>query len=65
MGDQLDRWLLLTLVTVVALSVLPTGLHVLHRDREQLRRWVHPLETGRSPVAVAERVVPDLPEPAE
>ena len=35
-GEELDRWLLLILAVVVALSVLPTAIHVFRANREEI-----------------------------
>ena len=39
MGEPLDRWLLLILAGVVALSLLPTALHLVHHNREGIKAW--------------------------
>ena len=35
-GEQLDRYLLIILVVVVALSVLPTAIHIFRNNREEI-----------------------------
>jgi membrane-associated protein len=36
MGEELDRWLLLVLVVVFLLSILPTAIHILRNEREEV-----------------------------
>ena len=36
MGDALDRWLLVILVIVVLVSLLPSIIHVLRHNREEV-----------------------------
>lgn len=59
MGEQLDRWLFLILVGVVALSVVPTAIHLVRTHRERLDPRASPFDTGRSTVPLAEPIEPD------
>ena len=36
LGDELDRWLLIILAVVVLLSVLPTAIHLVRHNREEI-----------------------------
>ena len=46
MGEQLDRWLLVVLAVVFTLSILPTAIHILRHNREEV--WARVRSRGRS-----------------
>jgi membrane-associated protein len=57
LGEQLDRWLLVVLVIVFALSVLPTAIHLYRANREEVNARVRSLgRRGAEPTP--EAVVP-------
>jgi membrane-associated protein len=58
MGEQLDRWLLVVLAVVFLLSVLPTAIHILRHNREEIAARVRSRgRQGASVVAVADETV--------
>jgi membrane-associated protein len=40
MGEQLDRWLLVVLAVVFALSILPTAIHLYRHNRDEVHARV-------------------------
>ena len=56
MGEQLDRWLLVVLVIVFALSILPTAVHLYRSNRAEVNARVRSL--GRRGAERTEPVVP-------
>jgi membrane-associated protein len=73
LGETLDRYLLLILAGVIALSVLPTALHVARANREEIAARVksrgrHGAAAMRAEQAVRAEVRPERPraeEPAD
>jgi membrane-associated protein len=55
MGEQLDRWLLVVLAVVFLLSVLPTAIHILRHNREEIGARIRSRgREGATVVAVAD-----------
>ena len=50
MGEQLERWLLVVLVVVFLLSILPTAIHLLRHNREEISARIR--SRGRQGAAV-------------
>jgi len=52
MGEELDKWLLLILAGVVALSLLPTIVHLVHHNRDEIKARIR--SRGRRGVVTVE-----------
>jgi membrane-associated protein len=62
MGEQLERWLLVVLVVVFLLSILPTAIHLLRHNREEISARIR--SRGREGATVAVTDDPAPPSPA-
>jgi membrane-associated protein len=63
MGEQLDRWLLVVLAVVFLLSILPTAIHILRHNREEIAARVRSRGRQGATVAVTDETTPP-PNPA-
>ncbi|MBA2569702.1 MAG: VTT domain-containing protein [Chloroflexi bacterium] len=61
LGEQLDRYLLLVLAVVVALSILPTAIHLIRHNREEISARIK--SRGREGAVHVEPLADDGVEP--